>query len=172
MLGQRVRVREERRWVLGAKASTSPTGAPAPNPATTKSWSCAACRSSSAARRRLSDVGMHAQSRRDRGAARRKRRRQIHADQDPRRASIRSIRATVTFRGRDVTAPSRRLPIAFIHQDLGLIDWMTVAENICLTLGFPAALRHDRLGRGAPAGGGRAWKRSAPTSTPTCASRA
>jgi ribose transport system ATP-binding protein len=43
----------------------------------------------------------------------------------------------VTFRGDDVTASLRRLPIAFIHQDLGLIDWMTVAENICLTLGFP-----------------------------------
>src|SRR5262249_37759509 len=23
------------------------------------------------------------------------------------------------------------------HQDLGLIDWMTVAENMCLTLGYP-----------------------------------
>ena len=43
----------------------------------------------------------------------------------------------VTFRGADVTGSLRRLPIAFIHQDLGLIDWMTVAENICLTLGFP-----------------------------------
>jgi ribose transport system ATP-binding protein len=43
----------------------------------------------------------------------------------------------VTFRGRDATATLRRLPIAFIHQDLGLIDWMTVAENICLTLGYP-----------------------------------
>ena len=43
----------------------------------------------------------------------------------------------VTFRGADATASLRRLPIAFIHQDLGLIDWMTVAENICLTLGFP-----------------------------------
>ena len=39
----------------------------------------------------------------------------------------------------------RRLPIAFIHQDLGLIDWMTVAENICLTLGYPAPPRHGRL---------------------------
>jgi ribose transport system ATP-binding protein len=29
------------------------------------------------------------------------------------------------------------LPIAFIHQDLGLIEWMTVAENICLALGYP-----------------------------------
>ncbi|MEM9047205.1 MAG: sugar ABC transporter ATP-binding protein [Pseudomonadota bacterium] len=26
--------------------------------------------------------------------------------------------------------------VAFIHQDLGLIDWMTVAENIALALGF------------------------------------
>ena len=43
----------------------------------------------------------------------------------------------VTFRGQDVTLSLRRLPIAFIHQDLGLIEWMTVAENICLTLGYP-----------------------------------
>ena len=43
----------------------------------------------------------------------------------------------VSYRGRDVSASLRRLPIAFIHQDLGLIDWMTVAENICLTLGYP-----------------------------------
>ncbi|MBV8565165.1 MAG: sugar ABC transporter ATP-binding protein [Methylobacteriaceae bacterium] len=44
---------------------------------------------------------------------------------------------TIDFRGRDASATLRRLPIAFIHQDLGLIDWMTVAENICLTLGYP-----------------------------------
>jgi len=44
---------------------------------------------------------------------------------------------TVTYRGRDVTHALRRLPIAFIHQDLGLIEWMTVAENISLMLGFP-----------------------------------
>ena len=31
----------------------------------------------------------------------------------------------------------RGLPIAFIHQDLGLIEWMTVAENVCLALGYP-----------------------------------
>jgi ribose transport system ATP-binding protein len=43
----------------------------------------------------------------------------------------------VTYRGEDVTAALRRLPIAFIHQDLGLIEWMTVSENICLTLGYP-----------------------------------
>ena len=44
---------------------------------------------------------------------------------------------SVTYRGQDATPALRRLPIAFIHQDLGLIEWMTVAENICLTLGYP-----------------------------------
>jgi ribose transport system ATP-binding protein len=29
------------------------------------------------------------------------------------------------------------LPIAFIHQDLGLVDWMTVAENVALMTGYP-----------------------------------
>ena len=29
-----------------------------------------------------------------------------------------------------------RQKVAFIHQDLGLIEWMTVAENISLALGF------------------------------------
>src|SRR6202453_3936628 len=43
----------------------------------------------------------------------------------------------ISYRGEDATGTLRRLPIAFIHQDLGLIDWMTVAENICLTLGYP-----------------------------------
>ena len=47
---------------------------------------------------------------------------------------------SVSFRGVEVTHALRRLPIAFIHQDLGLIDWMTVAENICMTLGFPRRL--------------------------------
>lgn len=28
-------------------------------------------------------------------------------------------------------------PIAFIHQDLGLIEWMTVAENMAFTMGWP-----------------------------------
>jgi ribose transport system ATP-binding protein len=43
----------------------------------------------------------------------------------------------VSYRGRDVTHRLRNLPIAFLHQDLGLIEWMTVAENISLMLGFP-----------------------------------
>jgi ribose transport system ATP-binding protein len=28
-------------------------------------------------------------------------------------------------------------PVAFIHQDLGLVDWMTVAENVALGRGYP-----------------------------------
>ena len=86
--------------------------------------------------------------------------------------SIRSIKGTVTFRGGDVTASLRRLPIAFIHQDLGLIDWMTVAENICLTLGYPAA--RTAWSTGPRRAGGRPPRSrcSAPTSIPTSASRA
>ena len=78
----------------------------------------------------------------------------------------------MTFRGGDVTASLRRLPIAFIHQDLGLIDWMTVAENICLTLGFPRRYGLVDWARGAPARRRRRSKCSAPTSIPTSASRA
>ncbi len=39
--------------------------------------------------------------------------------------------------GVDLFAHVHAAPIAFIHQDLGLIEWMTVAENICLSLGYP-----------------------------------
>ena len=39
-----------------------------------------------------------------------------------------------------------RSPVAFIHQDLGLVEWMTVAENIGLAGGFAAPGRRRRLG--------------------------
>ena len=29
----------------------------------------------------------------------------------------------------------RAQPVAFIHQDLGLVDWMTVAKNVALGMG-------------------------------------
>ena len=52
--------------------------------------------------------------------------------------------------------------VAFIHQDLGLIEWMSVAENIALALGYVRNGPQDRLGRdrggggcGAAAGRGR-----------------
>ena len=77
----------------------------------------------------------------------------------------------VRFRGADVTSSLRRLPIAFIHQDLGLIDWMTVAENICLTLGFPRRLGLIDWDAARRRAADARSKRSAPTSIPTCASR-
>ena len=56
---------------------------------------------------------------------------------------------TITYRGHDVPHLHglRRLPLAFIHQDLGLIEWMTVAENISMMLGFPR--RHGLIDWGA-----------------------
>ena len=34
----------------------------------------------------------------------------------------------------------QRQPVAFIHQDLGLVEWMTIAENIVLATGYPRRL--------------------------------
>ena len=47
---------------------------------------------------------------------------------------------SIRYRGRDASDGLHRTTIAFIHQDLGLIEWMTVAENICLALGYPRRL--------------------------------
>jgi ribose transport system ATP-binding protein len=47
---------------------------------------------------------------------------------------------TISYNGQSHTHSVRRMPISFIHQDLGLIEWMTVTENICLTLGYPRRL--------------------------------
>ncbi|GAB5510772.1 MAG: sugar ABC transporter ATP-binding protein [Hyphomicrobiales bacterium] len=35
---------------------------------------------------------------------------------------------------------NRRQAVAFIHQDLGLIEWMSVAENIAIAIGYPRKL--------------------------------
>jgi len=44
----------------------------------------------------------------------------------------------IRFRGEPIGDDALgRLPIRFIHQDLGLIEWMTVAENVALALGYP-----------------------------------
>lgn len=42
----------------------------------------------------------------------------------------------IIFEGQPANRRIADLPIAFIHQDLGLVDWMTVAENVSLTRGF------------------------------------
>src|SRR5580704_3604271 len=42
----------------------------------------------------------------------------------------------ILFEGQHANRHVADLPIAFIHQDLGLVDWMTVAENVCMTRGY------------------------------------
>jgi ribose transport system ATP-binding protein len=54
---------------------------------------------------------------------------------------------TITHRDLDATTPAGRRGIAFIHQDLGLVDSLTVAENVALVTGY--------LGRGGIAN----WRR-------------
>ena len=44
---------------------------------------------------------------------------------------------SIAWRGEPFTPGSKPLPIAFIHQDLGLIGGMTVAENVALQAGYP-----------------------------------
>ncbi len=42
----------------------------------------------------------------------------------------------INFRGRSIDEAKSREGLAFIHQDLGLIEWMTVAENMAMGFGF------------------------------------
>ena len=44
---------------------------------------------------------------------------------------------SVTMNGTPFEPGAERSAIAFIHQDLGLVEWMTVAENIALAQGYP-----------------------------------
>lgn len=43
----------------------------------------------------------------------------------------------IVFDERPVQPGADPLPIAFIHQDLGLVEWMTVAENVAIQTGYP-----------------------------------
>lgn len=46
----------------------------------------------------------------------------------------------ITINGQDHASASQsktKRSIAFIHQDLGLIEWMSIAENMALSLGYP-----------------------------------
>ncbi|MFF8012212.1 ATP-binding cassette domain-containing protein [Streptomyces sp. NPDC007929] len=42
----------------------------------------------------------------------------------------------VTVAGEPLGSPTATRSMSFIHQDLGLVEWMTVAENIALTTGY------------------------------------
>ena len=43
----------------------------------------------------------------------------------------------IVFDGRPAQPGTDALPIAFIHQDLGLVEWMTIAENVAIETGYP-----------------------------------
>jgi ribose transport system ATP-binding protein len=43
----------------------------------------------------------------------------------------------ILFAGKPAHPGTDALPIAFIHQDLGLVEWMTIAENVALQTGYP-----------------------------------
>lgn len=43
----------------------------------------------------------------------------------------------IEVRGESVDPTTQRLPIAHVHQDLGLVPWMSVAENIALGTTYP-----------------------------------
>src|SRR5580700_8168866 len=43
----------------------------------------------------------------------------------------------ILFAGKPVHPGTDAVPIAFIHQDLGLVEWMTVAENVAIQTGYP-----------------------------------
>ncbi|WP_293996411.1 sugar ABC transporter ATP-binding protein [Streptomyces sp.] len=44
---------------------------------------------------------------------------------------------SVTVAGHPLASQAAARTMSFIHQDLGLVEWMTVAENIALTTGYP-----------------------------------
>jgi ribose transport system ATP-binding protein len=46
-------------------------------------------------------------------------------------------RGRMLLAGTDLDSPGARKRISFVHQNLGLVDWMTVAENIAQSLGYP-----------------------------------
>ena len=43
----------------------------------------------------------------------------------------------IVFDGQRAQPGIDALPIAFIHQDLGLVEWMTIAENVAIQTGYP-----------------------------------
>jgi len=46
----------------------------------------------------------------------------------------------VLLNGEDLDGPGVRARVSFVHQNLGLVEWMTVAENIAQVRGYPKHL--------------------------------
>ncbi len=79
--------------------------------------------------------------------ARQERRRQEHADQDP-RGRVQPDEGEILIDGEPVASTARthatQLGLAFVHQELADVPNLTVAENIELGLGYPKKARHLR----------------------------
>jgi ribose transport system ATP-binding protein len=55
---------------------------------------------------------------------------------------------TVRMKGQAVQPHAQHLPIAFVHQDIGLVEDLSVGENVALVAGFPrrmGLIRWDRV---------------------------
>ena len=82
---------------------------------------------------------------RDPCAGRRERRRQVHADQNPGRRLPAGRRRDPRRRAPGASRTAEAVPLAFVHQDLGLVDDLSVGENVALVAGFPRTRRPDLL---------------------------
>ncbi len=68
----------------------------------------------------------------------------------------------ILWRGQPVDPVSAQLPMTFIHQDLGLVDSMTVAENVAIMVGYPRRLGIIDWRRAADAARGALAKMDSP----------
>ena len=73
----------------------------------------------------------------------------------------------VTVAGHPLGTEAAARAMSFIHQDLGLVEWMTVAENIALGTGYPRRARADLLAADPQSTAPRPWTSSPRTSTRT-----
>ena len=61
----------------------------------------------------------------------------------------------IEFAGKPARPLTDSLPVAFIHQDLGLVEWMTVAENVAIQTGYPRYEGWSHILAARPGGRGR-----------------
>ena len=96
----------------------------------------------------LREVVARPRGRRDPRADGRERRRQVDADQDPRRRRRAGHRRRSAIDGKPVAIDSpraaHRLGLRFIHQELNVVPALSVAENIFLGRALSAARRRAR----------------------------
>ena len=64
----------------------------------------------------------------------------------------------ILVNGRRVHPHSESVPISFVHQDLGLVDELSIGENVALVAGFPQVRRPHLLEQGLAAGRTDLWR--------------